>query len=122
MKRIVALLFLITFTLLGCQSDTALSIKELERVDPEVEQIIRIEEGVRLVYAKERAYLVFYSADDVSVDLEEDGDTIIVHLDVEETDGQEMKRHVYAVSMEPEHDTVEVHMNGELGPFDDVIV
>ena len=122
MKRIVAVLFLITFTLLGCQSDMTLSITELERVDPEVEQMIRIEEGMQLVYLKEQPYIVFYSADDVSVDLEENEDTVIVHLDVEETDDQEMKQHVYELSIEPEHDTIEVHINGELVPFDDVIV
>lgn len=122
MKKITTILFLVTFTLLGCQAATTLSITELERIDSEVEQMIRIEEVMQLIYVEGQPYIVLYSEGDVSVALEEDGDTVMIHFDVEDADGNGMKRQVYALSMEPEHEAIEVFVNGELVPFDYVIV
>lgn len=91
-------------------------------MDTEVQRMMMIEEVMQLIYVDEQRYIVFDAAGEVSVELEEDGDTVMVHFNVEDADDQKKERHVYEVTMEPEHEAIAVYINGELVPFDFVIV
>lgn len=122
MRKMAAILFFFTFTLVGCQSSTSIGITELDEVDNEIKESIVIGDALQLMHFDEHTYLIFYSSGDVLVDFEEDEETIIVHFDVINEYKIEIKQYIYELTVEPEHEAIDVYINGELTPIDNIVV
>lgn len=117
MKRF-SIVILILFIVTACNTST-LSISEIEHVPEEVQDKINSEYTLQLIHEGEDAsYIVYQSSGTVTVDLETVGNTLSVKLD--ETDNQNEKQMVFKLTLDPEHEVIDVLINGESTPFDDV--
>lgn len=117
MKKIL-LVFLAVFILTACNSST-LSISEMEIVPNKVQKAIdekytlqKINEG------EDISYIVFRSKGTVTTDLETQGNTLIVKLDVTNQQDNAIEQHVYKLTLDPNHDTIDIHINGKSTTID----
>lgn len=120
LKRLVLCFSLFIIIIAGCQSST-LSFSEIEKVPNEVTSLIDPETTLQLINEENKgSYIVFQSNYKVKADLEPEDN--VLHIIFKETssenDGKEP--HVYYLTTDPEHDTIEVLVNGEELSFDEV--
>ena len=116
MKKL-AIVFISALLLVACNSST-LSISELEVVPKQVQSKIENQHSLQLITDGETAsYIVFQSSGTVTTDLETKDNTLIVKLD-ETNKTQAVKTHVYKLTLDPEHEAIEVFVNGTAQPFD----
>lgn len=122
MRKMVAVLFFFAFTLVGCQSATSIGITELDEVDTEIKESIVIGDALQLMHLDDHTYLIFHSSGDVLVDLDEEEEKINVHFDVINEHKIDIKQYIYELTVEPEHEAIDIYINGELTPIDNVVV
>lgn len=109
-----------TAILVACNTST-LSMSEIDIVPNNVQDKIDLNYKLQLIYEGEDiAYIFYQSKATVATDLETQGDTLKVKLD--ETDKQDdvIEQHVYKLTLDPEHEVIDVLINGKSKPFDNV--
>ena len=66
------------------------------------------------------AYVVYQSTGTVVTDLEVQGDTLKVELDETNKQDDVIKQRVYKFTLDPEHEVIDVLINGKSKAFDNV--
>ncbi|OXS73556.1 hypothetical protein B1B04_12590 [Lysinibacillus sp. KCTC 33748] len=123
-KVLKKLLFLVLLTMLiltACNSST-LSISEIEIVPDKVQKVIDEKYTLQKINVvdKDISYVVFRSKGTVTSDIETQGDTLIIKLDVTNQQDNAIKQHVYKLTLDPDLDTIDIHINGKSTPIDNV--
>ena len=119
MRKIVLILFA-SILLTACNSNNStLSISELEVVPDDVQDAIDSESTLQLINEGEKtAYVVYQSKGEVVTDLEEQGDTLKIKLNVTKEDEDEIVQRVYKLTTDDKHKALNVLINGKSTPFD----
>ncbi|MGG4268110.1 peptidylprolyl isomerase [Peribacillus simplex] len=119
MRNIVVILFT-SILLTACNANhSTLSISELEVVPEEVQDAIDPESTLQLIdEGKKTAYVVYQSKGEVNTDLEEQGDTLKIKLNVTKEDDNVIVQRVYKLTLDDKNKTLYVLINGESTPFD----
>lgn len=92
-------------------------MSELETVPDGVDKAIDLESSLQLINKGEMtSYIVYQAKGPVTADLEEEGDTVNINFTNEK--GDNIIRHVYELTMDEKHDTLEVLVNGKPVSFD----
>lgn len=123
MKKIL-LLILVSVLLSACSSnDSELSFSEIETVPDNIQALIEPAYTLQLINEGESvAYIVYQTKGTVATDLEAQEDTVNVKLDVSnsDNDNDDIKQHVYKLTWDPNHEIIDVYINGESTPFDNI--
>lgn len=122
MKRIFVLVFLVISILSACNSST-LSFSKIENVPNNVQD--KVDSNLKLQSINDGGkgyYIVFHSRGDVETDLETQGDTVTIKLNVTNPQDDGVKQNTFYLTTDPEHDVIDVQVNGESMPFDNVTV
>ncbi|MGE6369368.1 peptidylprolyl isomerase [Planococcus kocurii] len=121
MKKIL-LLILVSVLLSACDSnDSELSFSEIETVPDNIQALIEPTSTLQLISEGESvAYIVYQTKGTVATDLEAQEDTVNVKLDVSNSDNNDIKQHVYKLTLEPNHEIIDVYINGESTSFDNI--
>ena len=69
---------------------------------------------------KDISYVVFRAKGTVTSDLETQDDTLIIKLDVSNQQDNAIKQHVYKLTLDPDLDTIDIHINGKSTSIDNV--
>lgn len=121
LKKSLFLVFLTVFILTACNTST-LSISEIEIVPEKVQKVIDEKNTLQLINEvdKDVSYIVFRSKGTVTTDLETQGDTLIIKLDVTNQQDNAIKQHVYKLTLDSNLDTINIHINGKATTIDSV--
>ncbi|QGG52202.1 lipoprotein [Lysinibacillus pakistanensis] len=121
MKKIF-LVFLSVILLTSCNSST-LSISEIEIVPDKVQKVIDDKYTLQKINVVDKniSYIVFRSKGKVTTDLEAQDDTLIVKLDVTNQQDNAITQHVYKLTLDPDIDTIDIHINGKSTTIDNLI-
>lgn len=120
MKKLLYPLLFFVLILVGCNS-SELSISEIQNVPNNVQDKVNSDYTLQLINDGENtAYIIFYSKGIVTTNLETKDDTLIVKYDSTNKDNNELKQFVYKLTWDNEHNTIEVLVNGQSTPFDNV--
>jgi len=116
------LVFLSVILLTSCNSST-LSISEIEIVPDKVQKVIDDKYTLQKINVVDKniSYIVFHSKGKVTTDLEAQGDTLIVKLDVTNQQDNAITQHVYKLTLDPDIDTIDIHINGKSTTIDNLI-
>ncbi|MEY9975101.1 peptidylprolyl isomerase [Lysinibacillus sp. RC79] len=122
MKKLLSLVFLTVFILTACNSSSTLSISEIESVPEKVQKVIDEKNTLQKINEvdKDVSYIVFRSKGTVTTDLETQGDTLIIKLNVTNQQDNAIKQHVYKLTLDSNHDTIDIHINGKSTTIDNV--
>lgn len=116
----VLVVFGVLLLLAACGSP-AVGISEMKKVPDEVQESANPDHRLQLVSFDEDAYyVVFHSTGTVTADTETNEDTLNILLEVEDLPDEELKQHVYKLILAPEHEVIDVQINGESVYFDEV--
>ena len=120
MRNILILLMLITAITVACNTST-LSMSEIDIVPNDVQEKIDSNYVLQLIYdGEDIAYIVYQSNGTVVTDLEVQGDTLKVKLDETNKQDDVIEQRVYKFTLDPEHEVIDVLINGKLKSFDNV--
>ncbi|MFL1996915.1 peptidylprolyl isomerase [Lysinibacillus sp. 1P01SD] len=121
MKKLLFFMFFTVFLFTACNSST-LSITEIEVVPDKVQKAMDEKSTLQLlnVVDQDVSYIVFRSKGTVTVDLETQNNTITIKLDVTNEQDNAIKQHVYKLTLEPHHDTIDIQINGKSTSIDHV--
>jgi hypothetical protein len=123
-KRIWFCLSLFTlFILSACNNESTLSFSEIESIPNDVQEKIEANYMLQLIDDNEgtyTSYIVYQGAGKVTTNLEAQEETVKIKLDETNTQDDVSKTHVYKLTIDPEHEIIEVWINGQLTPFDNV--
>ncbi|MEK5184817.1 peptidylprolyl isomerase [Solibacillus sp. FSL W7-1324] len=123
MKKLISLLFITTILLAACNS-SELSITEVQKIPPKVQESIDFmdtDDTLQLVNDSKSdvKYIVFQSAGTVTAELEERENILDIKLDTENETNSELKQHVYKVTRgDAQYDSINVKINGQDTPID----
>lgn len=122
LKKIFVLVILLISVLTACNSST-LSFSEIENVPNNVQDKVDSNLKLQSINDGEKGYyIVFHSSGDVKTDLETQGDTVTIKFDVTNLQDDVVKQNTFYLTTDPEHDVIDVLVNGESMPFDNVTV
>lgn len=121
MKKIL-LFTLISILLSACSlNDSKLSFSEIKRVPDNVQAKIEPNSTLQLLNEKEEvSYLVYQTKGTVATDLEVQKETVQIKLDVSNNDSDEVKQHVYKLTLDPNYEVIDVFINGKSTSFDKI--
>lgn len=123
MKKIFVLVFLVILILSACNS-SKLSFSEIENVPDNVQG--KVDSNLKLQSINDGGgkgyYIVFHSSGDVETDLETQGDTVTIKFNETNLQDDVVKQNTFYLTTDPEHDVIDVLVNGESMPFDNVTV
>lgn len=121
LKKILFFMFFTVFLLTACNSST-LSMNEIEVVPDKVQKVMDEKYTLQIINDVDQdvSYIVFRSKGTVTADLEEQDHTVMIKLDVENQQDNAIKLHVYKLTLEPDHDTIDIYINGKSKSFDNV--
>lgn len=120
LKKIILLVFLVISILTACNSST-LSLSEIENVPNNVQD--KVDSNLMLQSITDGGkgyYIVFHSSGEVETDLETKGDTLIIKFNVTNAEDDVVRQNTFYLTTDPEHEAIDVHVNGESIPFDNI--
>lgn len=121
MKKLMYLLMLSAFLTAGCNDTSTLSISEIENVPKEVQQKIDSNYSLQKIEESENTfYIVFYSKSKVKTFLESKGSILEIELSEEGEESEEIEQHIYKLTIDPEHQNLDIFINGEKTSFENV--
>lgn len=121
LKKLFIFVFLVSSILSACNSST-LSFSEIENVPDHVQD--KVDPSLTLQSITNEAegkYIIFHSSGNVKSDLDIQGDTVTIQFNVT-NQGDVVKQHTYYFTSDPKHDVLDVTVNGESIPFDNVTI
>ncbi|WP_159433120.1 peptidylprolyl isomerase [Bacillus massilinigeriensis] len=114
------MLMVTTAILVACNTST-LSMSELDIVPNNVQDKIDSNYKLQLIYEGEDiAYIIYQSKGTVATDLETQGDKLKVKLDETNKQDDVTEQHVYKLTLDPEHEVIDVLINGKSTAIDNV--
>ncbi|WP_199232657.1 peptidylprolyl isomerase [Mesobacillus foraminis] len=120
LRKIISLLLFTTTLLVACNT-SILSISEMDTVPSDVHNKVDPDYKLQLITdGEDAAYIVYQSNGTVSTDLLTEGDTLKVKLEEKNKKADVLKNHVYKLTLNPEHEVINVIINGKSVPFDNV--
>src|SRR4051812_9196537 len=120
LRKILLLLIVTTAILVACNTST-LSKSELDIVPSNVQDKIDSNYELQLIYdEKDIAYIIYQSKGEIITGLETQGNTLKVKLDETNKQDDVIEHHVYKLTLDPEHEVLDVLINGKSKPFDNV--
>lgn len=121
MKRIL-LFSLISILLSACSlNDSKLSFSKIKRVPNNVQTKIEPTFPLQLLNEKEEvSYLIYQTKGTVATDLEVQKETVQIKLDVSSNHSDDVKQHVYKITLDPNQEVIDVLINGKSTPFDKI--
>lgn len=121
MKKLFVMMFLVLFILSACNS-SKLSFSEIENVPNKVQDEINADLRLQSMNEKNGTYIIFHSNGEVEADLETRSNTAVISFSVSNTDDVAIKQNVYYLKTDSNHEAIDVQVNGESIPFDEVIL
>lgn len=122
MKKIFLLGFFVIAILSACNS-SVLSFTEIKNVPNNVQENVNSDLRLQLITDGEKgSYIVFHSSGDVKTDLETQGETLIIKFNETNLDDEAIEQNTYYLTTGPEHEAIDVQVNGESIPFDNAVV
>ncbi|KQS45035.1 MULTISPECIES: hypothetical protein [unclassified Exiguobacterium] len=120
MKKLLMLTVLCT-TLSACNAnDSKLSFSELKIVPNALQSKINPATTLQMINTKDDiAYIIYRTKKAVASDLEAQGDTLKIKLNESKTH-KKTKQHVYKLTLDPEHEIIDVYVNGKSTAFDNI--
>lgn len=123
MKKTFLLVFLVISILTACNSST-LSFSEIENVPNNVQN--KVDSNFKLQSINDGggkgSYIIFHTGGDVEANLETQGNTVIIKFNVTNLQNSAVEQNTFYLTTDPEHDVIDVQVNGESIPFDNVTV
>lgn len=122
LKRVLVLVFLVILILSACSS-SKVSFSEIENVPDNVQE--KVDSSLKLQSITDGGkgyYIVFHSSGDVESDLETKEDTVIIKFNETNLEEEIVKQYTFYLTTGSEHDVIDVHLNGESIPFDNVTI
>lgn len=122
MKKNLLILTFILLLLAACQNETS-SVSSLFEINnsEEIEERLNSEYALELLNEDENtAYIAYKSSGDVTSTLKQEKETLLIHFDVENSENDTLQQRVYELTTDPEIEAIEVFIDGELTPFDNV--
>ena len=107
--------------LVACNS-SELSITEIQSIPTKVQDRINLDYTLQLINdGKKNAYIIFQSSGAVTAELEVIENILNIKLDSVNEENNELKHYVYKLTRgDATYDTIDVLVNGESTPFDNV--
>lgn len=122
LKKLFVLVLLVISILSACNS-SILSFSKIENVPNNVQDKVDSNLKLQLINDGEKGYyIVFHSSGDVETDLETQGETVTIKFNVTNLQDEVVKQNTFYLTTDPEHDVINVLVNGESMPFDKVTV
>lgn len=122
LKKLFVLVLLVISILSACNS-SILSFSKIENVPNNVQDKVDSNLKLQLINDGEKGYyIVFHSSGDVETDLETQGETVTIKFNVTNLQDEVVKQNTFYLTKDPEHDVIDVLVNGESMPFDKVTV
>ncbi len=120
MKKLILLTVLCT-TLSACNAnDSKLSFSELNIVPNALQSKINPATTLQMINTKDDiAYIIYRTKKAVASDLEAQGDTLKIKLNESKTH-KKTKQYVYKLTLDPEHEIIDVYVNGKSTAFDNI--
>lgn len=120
-KILIATIMIVSVIMLSACQSTTLSLKEVQKIPKDIQNSIDVTQKLQsFIDGEKGSYIIYRTVGKVSATVEENGDTVIVNLDVDESDDDVVNQHVFYLTIEPKHETIDVLENGESIPFDQV--
>jgi len=121
MKKLLLMLTVLCTTLSACNADDSkLSFSELKIVPNALQSKINPATTLQMINTKDDiAYIIYRTKKAVASDLEAQGDTLKIKLNESKT-YKKTKQHVYKLTLDPEHEIIDVYVNGKSTAFDNI--
>lgn len=122
LKKILVIVFLVIFVLSACHS-SKMSFREIENVPDNVQD--KVDSNLKIQSITDGGkgyYIVFHSSGDVETDLETQGDTVTIKLNVINLQDDNVKQNTFYLTTGPDHGVIDILVNGVSMPFDNVTV
>jgi len=120
LKKLLTVLFALLL-LTACNKPSILSISKIDNVPNEVQKVIDNKYTLQKINVdKNTFYNSYQSQGIVTTDLETQGNTLIVKLDVANQQDFDIAQHVYKLTIDSNIDTIDVHINGKSTTIDNV--
>ncbi|WP_339198926.1 peptidylprolyl isomerase [Solibacillus sp. FSL R5-0449] len=123
MKKLISFMFITAILLAACNS-SELSITEVQKIPPKVQESIDFmdpDDTLQLVNDSKSdvKYIVFQSAGTVTAELEERENILDIKLETENEENSELKQYVYKITRgDAQYDSINVKINGQDTPID----
>lgn len=125
MKKII-LWVLVLFgglLLLAACREPAVGISEVDKIPDEVQTAINPDYRLQLMtFDNDPYYVIFQSTGKVTAEIDSSEDTLNILLNVSDQTDKNMKQHVYELFLDPEHEVIDVQINGESVYFDESVI
>ncbi len=122
LKKIVVLGIMVLSILSACNSST-MSIKKIENVPKDLQEYVNSSLRLQSINDGEKGYyIIFHSIGEVEADLETQGDKLNIMFNETNLKDEVIKQNTYYVTTAPEHEMIDVLVNGESIPFDNMTV
>lgn len=121
MKKLILLTVLYT-TLSACGiNESKLSFSELKTIPNDLQTKLDPDSTLQLINTKDdTSYVVYHTKKSVATDLEAQEDTVKIKLNESNDTSKNAQQHVYQLTLDPEHEIIDVYVNGKSTAFDNV--
>ncbi|WP_409366695.1 lipoprotein [Lysinibacillus sp. 38-6] len=120
MKKLLTVLFALLL-LTACNKPSILSISKIDNVPNEVQEVIDNKYTLQKINVDKNTFYISYQSQGiVTTDLETQGNTLIIKLDVANQLDFDIAQHVYKITKDSNIDTIDVHINGTSTTIDHV--
>lgn len=126
MRKLLSLMLVSAIILVACSS-SELSITEVQKIPPKVQESINFMDTdytLQIVNdtKSDVKYIIFQSAGTVTAELEERENILDIKLDTENEENSELKQYVYKLTRgDAQYDSINVKINGQDTPIDNSI-
>ena len=121
MKKVFIMMVFVISILSACNS-SQLSFTEVENVPDNVQDKIDSSLQLQLISdGKKGSYIILQSDGDVKAVLDSKGDTVTLKFDVSNSQVDNKIQNVYFLTTDKDTEVIEVLVNGESTPFDNVV-
>lgn len=124
MKKRLVLAAMILMMVIGIYSlNDRTSFKKVQILPYDVQKNVDADLRLQQIYRNDYSYIVFHSSGTVEYKMQVEGSMVKMLLSAsEEKSDHEIQQYSYKLKTSEEHDTIAVFLDGQLIPFDKVVV
>ena len=124
MKKRLVLAAMILMMVIGIYSlNDRTSFKKVQLLPYDVQKNVDADLRLQQIYRNDYSYIVFHSSGTVEHKMQVEGSMVKMLLSAsEEKADYEIQQYSYKLKTNEEHDTIAVFLDGQLIPFDNVVV
>ena len=121
MKKLLGIMFLVLLILTACNSPKLSKVDALTdelqgKIDPNLRlQLINTEYNT-----ENGSYIIFHTSGEVEADLDTQDNRVIINFTVQNSEDDTVQQHVYYLTTDTLHDTIDVKVDGQSIPFDNI--